>query len=69
MTDLASFEPTDDAISRRAWLALSVSTLVVFLVVIDITAVNIAFPSIRRDFGVTDSELSWVIGAPRYPSL
>ena len=53
----------DDAIPRRAWLALSVSTLVVFLVVIDISAVNVAFPSIRTDFAVTDSELSWMIGA------
>ncbi len=53
----------DDTISRRAWLALSVSTLVVFLVVIDISAVNVAFPSIREDFDVSDSELSWIIGA------
>jgi EmrB/QacA subfamily drug resistance transporter len=53
----------DDPIPRRAWLALSVSTLVVFLVVIDISAVNVAFPSIREDFQVSDSELSWIIGA------
>ena len=39
------------------------STLVVFLVVIDISAVNVAFPSIREDFAVSDSSLSWVIGA------
>jgi len=50
-------------IPRRAWLALSVSTLVVFLVVIDVSAVNVAFPSIREDFNVSDSHLSWIIGA------
>jgi EmrB/QacA subfamily drug resistance transporter len=59
----STLESIDEAIPRRAWLALTVSTLVVFLVVIDITAVNVAFPSIRRDFDVTDSELSWMIGA------
>jgi len=53
----------DEQISRRAWLALSVSTLVVFLVVIDVSAVNVAFPSIREDFDVSDTELSWIIGA------
>ena len=50
-----------DEISREAWLALFVSTVVVFLVVIDISAVNVAFPSIREDFGVTSSELSWIV--------
>ncbi len=53
----------DDTIPRRAWLALLVSTIVVFLVVIDISAVNVAFPSIREDFDVSDSQLSWIIGA------
>lgn len=53
----------DDAIPRQAWLALFVSTLVVFLVVIDISAVNVAFPSIREDFEVSDTSLSWIIGA------
>jgi EmrB/QacA subfamily drug resistance transporter len=53
----------DDTIPGRAWWALSVSTLVVFLVVIDISAVNVAFPSIREDFDVSDSQLSWIIGA------
>lgn len=58
-----SAAPQEEAITRRAWLALLVSTLVVFLVVIDISAVNVAFPSIRDDFEVSDSALSWVIGA------
>lgn len=44
-------------------MALSVSTLVVFLVVINITTVSLAFPSIRRDFGASDAQLSWVISA------
>ena len=48
-------------VTREAWLALGVSTLVTFLVVIDISAVNVAFPSIRDDFDVSDSGLSWVV--------
>ena len=57
--DAGALEP----IPRRAWLALSVSTIVVFLVVIDISAVNVAFPSIREDFEVSASQLSWIISA------
>ncbi|MEM9204123.1 MAG: MFS transporter [Actinomycetota bacterium] len=53
----------DETIPRRAWMALFVSTLVVFLAVINISSVNVAFPSIREDFGSTDAELSWIIGA------
>lgn len=55
--------PDDETIPRRAWMALFVSTLVVFLAVINISSVNVAFPSIREDFGSTDAELSWIIGA------
>lgn len=51
----------DTEITRSAWLALVVATLVTFLVVIDITAVNVAFPSIRDDFVVSDSQLSWIV--------
>ena len=46
---------------RNAWLALSVTTLVFFLVVVDVSAVNVAFPSIRDDFGVSEATLGWVI--------
>jgi EmrB/QacA subfamily drug resistance transporter len=48
-------------VAREAWIALAVSTLVTFLVVVDISAVNVAFPSIRDDFDVSDSGLSWVV--------
>lgn len=57
----AGIAPPDTEIPRQAWLALLVSTLVVFFVVIDISAVNVAFPSIREDFSVTSSQLSWII--------
>ena len=51
----------DDTVARSAWLALTVTTLVFFLVVIDISAVNVAFPSIADDFDVTTAHLSWIL--------
>lgn len=53
--------PPADAVPRSAWLALSVTTLVFFLSVVDVSAVNVAFPSIAEDFDVSKSELSWII--------
>ena len=46
---------------RDAWMAVGLTTLVFFLVVIDVAAVNVAFPSIRDDFEVSDATLGWVI--------
>lgn len=48
-------------VPRSAWMALGVTTLVFFLVVVDISAVNVAFPSIARDFDVSTSQLSWIL--------
>jgi EmrB/QacA subfamily drug resistance transporter len=42
-------------------LALGVTTLVTFLVVIDISAVNVAFPSIEEDLTTDRATLSWII--------
>ncbi|NND74652.1 MAG: MFS transporter [Ilumatobacter sp.] len=50
-----------EAAGREAWLAVGVTTLVFFLSVIDVSAVNVAFPSIREDFGVSDTTLAWII--------
>jgi EmrB/QacA subfamily drug resistance transporter len=50
-----------DTVPRSAWLALFVTTLVFFLVVVDISAVNVAFPSIANDFQVSTAQLSWII--------
>lgn len=51
----------DTTITRQAWLALAVTTLVTFLVVIDISAVNVAFPSIQDDLETDRTTLSWII--------
>lgn len=59
LTPSPPIEGTD--ITRQAWLALGVTTLVTFLVVIDISAVNVAFPSIEQDLGTDRATLSWII--------
>ncbi len=51
----------DGAAPRSPWIALSVTTVVFFLVVIDISAVNVAFPSISEDLDAPESTLSWII--------
>ena len=48
-------------VERRAWVALSVATLAGLLTTIDISIVNVAFPSMRRDLGATEASLSWVL--------
>jgi len=55
---------TSTAISRHAWKVLAVSAAAVYVVFLDATIVNIAFPAISADFSdVTRSGLSWVLNA------
>jgi EmrB/QacA subfamily drug resistance transporter len=57
----------DASITRRApseSAVLLITGLGVFVAFVDVTIVNIAFPSIRADFGEADlAELSWVLNA------
>src|SRR5450755_186048 len=45
------------------WLALGVVCLGVVMVVLDVTIVNVALPSIRADLGFSETTLVWVINA------
>jgi EmrB/QacA subfamily drug resistance transporter len=45
----------------RRWKALGVLALVQFMLVLDITVVNVALPSIRTDLGFSQSGLAWVV--------
>ena len=50
----------DDAIDRRAWVALLLASSCALVVGLGVTAVNVAFPAIERDFsGTSRSTLSW----------
>ena len=48
-------------VERRAWIALSVSTMAALLTVIDVSIVNVAFPTIRRELGASEASLSWIL--------
>jgi EmrB/QacA subfamily drug resistance transporter len=51
-------------VDRRAWQVLAVSAAGVFVVFLDATVVNIAFPALQADFpDVTRAGLSWVLNA------
>src|SRR3954451_18190690 len=49
--------------NRTRWLALYTLTLGSLMIVLDVTVVNVALPSIKEDLGFTDSSLAWVVNA------
>src|SRR6266542_1528177 len=51
---------TDD---RTRWLALYVLCLASLMIVLDVTIVNVALPSIRKDLGFSETSLAWVVNA------
>jgi EmrB/QacA subfamily drug resistance transporter len=48
---------------RQRWLALMVVCLGVLMIVLDVTIVNVALPSIKADLGFTETSLVWVVNA------
>src|SRR5690348_7097020 len=42
---------------------LAVVAVAQFMVILDATIVNVALPTIRREFGFSDQSLSWVMNA------
>src|SRR5438270_1067865 len=49
--------------NRTRWYALYVLCLGTLMIVLDVTIVNVALPSIRKDLGFTTTSLAWVINA------
>jgi EmrB/QacA subfamily drug resistance transporter len=49
--------------SRTRWLALLVLCLGDLMIVLDVTIVGVALPSIRTDLGFSESSLAWVVNA------
>ena len=45
------------------WLSLLILCTGFLLIVVDMTIVNVALPSIQRDLGFSQSGLAWVINA------
>jgi EmrB/QacA subfamily drug resistance transporter len=48
---------------RTRWLALYVLCLGSLMIVLDVTIVNVALPSIRDDLGFSETSLAWVVNA------
>jgi EmrB/QacA subfamily drug resistance transporter len=48
---------------KAGWLILINLALAQFMLVVDVTIVNIALPSIQRAFNMTDSNLQWIVTA------
>jgi EmrB/QacA subfamily drug resistance transporter len=49
--------------TRARWLALYVLCLGDLMIVVDMTIVNVALPSIRSDLGFSQASLAWVVNA------
>ena len=51
------------AADKNRWIALYVLCAGVLMIVLDITVVNVALPSIQDDLGFAQSSLAWVVNA------
>src|SRR4030095_11559584 len=49
--------------SDRRWLALLILCLGDLMIVLDVTIVGVALPSIRADLGFSEESLAWVVNA------
>lgn len=53
---------TDGRVTRRAWLVLIATSLGIFLVGVDTSIANVAFPDLQADFpSASTADLSWVL--------
>ncbi|TML33833.1 MAG: DHA2 family efflux MFS transporter permease subunit [Actinobacteria bacterium] len=48
---------------NRRWIALYVLCLASLMIVLDMTIVNVALPSIKGDLGFSETSLAWVVNA------
>jgi len=56
---MTKHETTD----RSRWIALYVLCVGMLMIVLDVTVVNVALPSIQTDLGFSGSSLAWVVNA------
>ena len=55
--------PATFTTDRRRWAALIVVCLAQLMIVLDVTIVNVALPSIQRDLHFSQANLTWVVNA------
>jgi EmrB/QacA subfamily drug resistance transporter len=67
MTDTNPTTPqrpsTPEGVDRSRWIALYVLCVGMLMIVLDVTVVNVALPSIQDDLGFSTSDLAWVVNA------
>jgi MFS family permease len=56
-------QPPDHAQDRSRWITLVVLCVGMLMIVLDVTVVNVALPSIQSDLKFTQSSLAWVVNA------
>src|SRR5256714_1106243 len=54
---------TANQTDRTRWIALYVLCVGMLMIVLDVTVVNVALPSIQTDLGFSQSSLAWVVNA------
>jgi EmrB/QacA subfamily drug resistance transporter len=54
---------TEQATDRNRWIALYVLCVGMLMIVLDVTVVNVALPTIQTDLGFSQSGLAWVVNA------
>jgi EmrB/QacA subfamily drug resistance transporter len=62
-TPAAPTATTPAADDRSRWIALVVLCVGMLMIVLDVTVVNVALPSIQEDLGFSQSSLAWVVNA------
>jgi EmrB/QacA subfamily drug resistance transporter len=60
---IGSDTATSVAAGRERWLALYVLCVGMLMIVLDVTVVNVALPSIQEDLHFSSSSLAWVVNA------
>jgi MFS family permease len=63
MTTHQQQESTHAGSDRSRWIALYVLCVGMLMIVLDVTIVNVALPSIQSDLGFSQSSLAWVVNA------
>src|SRR5919107_1601228 len=51
------------AADRRRWATLTIVCFAQLMIVLDVTIVNVALPSIQQDLGFSQANLTWVVNA------
>ncbi|MFJ1841481.1 MULTISPECIES: DHA2 family efflux MFS transporter permease subunit [unclassified Streptomyces] len=63
MVDVTTPAPPQERIRTRTWAAVLAACVGQFLVVLDVSVVNVALPSMRSDLGMSAAGLQWVLNA------